>query len=75
MHFIQARIARHSWGGGSIDAPKGVECGEGVPSPLGKRSVPLPRKFGTFSLEMAHFGANSVVYMASGVIGAQCSRY
>ena len=34
--------------------PTGEVSGEG--------SVPLPENFGTFSLEMAHFGALSVVF-------------
>ena len=29
---------------------------------LGRGCVPYPENFATFSLEMAHFGANSVVY-------------
>ena len=41
------------WGGGVPPSPLGVGSGEGAPS---------PENFGSFSLEMAHFRANSVVY-------------
>jgi len=30
---------------------------------LGGACAPFPENFGTFSLEMAHFGSNSVVYL------------
>ena len=29
---------------------------------MGRGCAPSPENFGTFSLEMAHFGANSVVF-------------
>ena len=42
--------------------PGGV-LGGGVPLPTGGGvCAPSPENFGTFSFEMLHFGANSVVY-------------
>ena len=45
---------------------------EGCPPPhwgrgLGRGLCPSPENFGTFLLEMAHFGANSVVYFNGNV--------
>ena len=45
--------------GARIEAPKGVESGEGYPpSPVGMRAVPPSQKFFLFfCLAMVHFGA------------------